>query len=46
MGYWDETDRILHENGGKSPICPVCKCEMFAIDDHGRFLNADVISMD
>lgn len=37
MGYWDETDRIIAENGGKNPICPVCKTEMYPVDDHGRF---------
>mgnify|MGYP001581025480 FL=1 len=38
MGYWDATDLILRANGGKNPICPVCKHEMYPKDDHGRFI--------
>ncbi len=37
MGYWDATARIIAENGGRNPICPVCNTEMYPIDDHGRF---------
>lgn len=38
MGYWDETDRIIAENGGRNPTCPNCGKEMFPQDDHGRFV--------
>ncbi len=37
MGYFDETDRINEEHGGKSPDCPSCGNTMYAIDDHGRY---------
>ena len=37
MGYWDRTDNILKERGGRAPFCPNCGKEMFAADDHGRF---------
>ena len=36
MGYWDATDRIQKENGGRNPRCS-CGEEMVAVDDHGRF---------
>ncbi|EKD24052.1 MAG: hypothetical protein ACD_81C00119G0001 [uncultured bacterium] len=37
MSYWDATDRVLRENGGKGPPCGFCGREKFPIDDHGRF---------
>jgi len=37
MGYWDATDRILRENGGRGPECPECRKNMYPMDDHGRF---------
>lgn len=37
MGYWDETARIIAENGGRGPSCPHCGKEMHPMDDHGRF---------
>lgn len=37
MSYWDETDRIKQELGGRNPICPIHQREMFPADDHGRF---------
>lgn len=37
MGYWDETDRILDEHGGKGPPCPECGKNLYPFDDHGRF---------
>ncbi len=38
MGYWDATDQYLSRHGGRGPTCPSCGREMFAEDDHGRFL--------
>jgi hypothetical protein len=38
MSYWDETDNYLSNHGGVGPICPYCGQEMFAADDHGRFM--------
>lgn len=35
--YWSRTDDMIRENGGRSPICPSCGGEMYAVDDHGRF---------
>ena len=37
MGYWDRTDEVKRELGEQNPTCPIHKCEMFPIDDHGRF---------
>ncbi|MFC1594959.1 hypothetical protein ACFL3E_00845 [Patescibacteria group bacterium] len=37
MGYWDATDLIRKELGGRNPNCPECGEEMVAVDDHGRF---------
>lgn len=38
MGYWDATDSFLVRNGGRGPTCSACGGEMFAADDHGRFI--------
>ena len=38
MSYWDLTDTVRVELGGKNPTCSIHQCEMFSIDDHGRFM--------
>ncbi len=47
MSYWDVTDTYLRRHG--KPDCPNCGKEMFAEDDHGRFMcccgaRKDVVS--
>jgi ribosomal protein S27AE len=37
MGYWDATEKVLEDLGGRNPTCPIHGCEMFPADDHGRF---------
>ncbi len=37
MGYWDATEKVQQEHGGKNPTCPIHHCKMYPQDDHGRF---------